>query len=123
MRVRHVSWMPLKTPRACRGYINFYAVYIGWLVAAVFLHLPSFKSLGFDVRTDVSMLLTIFLLSALVRPSFVLIGCLPCFPLLNHPSAHHSWSVLTLRLPSFCWMRHEGWSNARVGCKFGSLSA
>ena len=69
---RHTPGMvlPLTTHvHTCRGYINFYAVYIGWLVAAVFLHLPSFKSLGFDVRTDVSMLLTVFLLSALVRPS------------------------------------------------------
>lgn len=53
---------------ADRGYINFYSLYIGWLCGAVFLHLPSFKALGFDVRTDVSMLLTIFLLSCLVRP-------------------------------------------------------
>jgi len=53
--------------RARRGYINFYAVYIGWLCSAVFLHLPSFQALGIDVRTDLSMLLTIFLLSLLAR--------------------------------------------------------
>ena len=52
-----------------RGYINFYAVYIGWLCSAVFLHLPSFQALGLDVRTDLSVLLTIFLLSLLVRPA------------------------------------------------------
>ena len=51
-----------------RGYINFYAVYIGWLCSAVFLHLPSFQALGLDIRTDLSVLLTIFLLSLLVRP-------------------------------------------------------
>jgi len=42
-------------------------VYIGWLCSAVFLHLPSFQALGIDVRTDLSMLLTIFLLSLLAR--------------------------------------------------------
>lgn len=61
-----------------RGYINFYSLYIGWLCGAVFLHLPSFKALGFDIRTDVSMLLTIFLLSCLVS-GFVLQPCLSCF--------------------------------------------
>ena len=50
----------------CSGYINFSSVYIGWLCGAVFLHLPSLKSLGLDVRTDVSVLLTLFLLSLLV---------------------------------------------------------
>lgn len=51
----------------CSGYINFSSVYIGWLCGAVFLHLPSLKSLGLDFRTDVSVLLTLFLLSLLVR--------------------------------------------------------
>ncbi|KAK9835056.1 hypothetical protein WJX81_007542 [Elliptochloris bilobata] len=51
---------------ASAGYINFYAVYIGWLCSAVFLHLPSFQALGIDIRTDLSVLLTIFLLSLLV---------------------------------------------------------
>ncbi len=54
------------TDAACRGYINFYSVYIGWLCSAVFVHLPKFKALGFDIKTDVSLLLTIFLLSCLV---------------------------------------------------------
>ena len=49
------------------GYINFSSVYIGWLCGAVFLHLPSLKSMGLDFRTDVSVLLTLFLLSLLVR--------------------------------------------------------
>ena len=60
-----------------RGYINFYAVYIGWLCSAVFLHLPSFQALGLDVRTDLSVLLTIFLLSLLVRPLRQALACSP----------------------------------------------
>jgi len=35
----------------------------------VFVHLPSFQSMGIDVKADISMLLTIFLLSLLVRPN------------------------------------------------------
>ena len=46
-----------------RGFINFYSVYIGWLCSAVFLHLPSFAALGIDVKADVSILLTTFLVS------------------------------------------------------------
>ncbi|KAK9823894.1 hypothetical protein WJX72_006230 [[Myrmecia] bisecta] len=48
---------------ASRGYINFYSVYIAWLCSAVFLHLPGFQTLGIDVKTDLSILLAIFLLS------------------------------------------------------------
>lgn len=54
----------------CRGYINYYSVYLFWLGSAVFIHLPSFQSMGIDVKADISMLLTIFLLSLLV-----------CFPM------------------------------------------
>ncbi len=53
----------------CRGYINYYSVYLFWLGSAVFVHLPSFQSMGIDVKADISMLLTIFLLSLLVRPN------------------------------------------------------
>ncbi len=51
-------------------------------MAAVFLHLPSLKSLGFDVRTDVSLLLTIFLLSTLARSLPLRADChtVPCAP-------------------------------------------
>lgn len=48
------------------GYINWTTVYAVWLCAAVFYHLPSFNSMGLDVRSDLSMLLTVFLLSLLV---------------------------------------------------------
>ena len=44
-------------------------MYIGWLCSAAFVHLPKFKALGFDIKTDVSLLLTIFLLSCLVSLS------------------------------------------------------
>ncbi len=54
-------------PSCCRGYINYYSVYLFWLGSAVFVHLPSFQSMGIDVKADISMLLTIFLLSLLVR--------------------------------------------------------
>ena len=48
---------------ASSGYINWGTVYAVWLCSAVFYHLPSFESLGFDIKADVSILLTIFLLS------------------------------------------------------------
>ena len=50
----------------CRGYINLYTLYIFWLCSAVFVHLPSLQSMGFDVRADITMLITILLLSLLV---------------------------------------------------------
>ena len=51
---------------ASRGYINWTTIYVVWLCAAVFYHLPSLDSLGLDVRADLSMLLTVFFLSLLV---------------------------------------------------------
>lgn len=41
-------------------------MYILWLCGAVFLHLPSFESLGIDLKADVSVFLAVFLLSLLV---------------------------------------------------------
>lgn len=57
---------------ACSGYVNPYSVYICWLCGTVFLHLPSLESMGFDVKADVSVLLTTFLMSMVVGPI-----CLP----------------------------------------------
>lgn len=51
---------------ASEGYINYYSLYLFWLGSAVFIHLPSFQSMGIDVKADISMLLTIFLLSLLI---------------------------------------------------------
>ena len=31
---------------ASRGYINYQAIYIAWLMLAVFYHLPSLESMG-----------------------------------------------------------------------------
>jgi hypothetical protein len=56
----------------CSGYINFTSVYIAWLCGAIFLHLPSFASLGIDFKTDLSLLLTVFLFSLLVSLSSTL---------------------------------------------------
>ena len=47
----------------CRGYINLYSLYIAWLASAIFIHMPSFESLGLDVRADVSMLLVTFVVT------------------------------------------------------------
>ena len=58
----------------CSGYINFTSVYIAWLCGAIFLHLPSFASLGLDFKTDLSLLLTVFLLSLLVN-TLACTGC------------------------------------------------
>ena len=60
-----------------RGYINFYSLYIAWLMSAVFIHLPSFQSLGLDVRADVSMLLVTFLVTLL---TLGLMHGAPCQP-------------------------------------------
>ena len=62
----------MAVPRS--GYINFTSVYIAWLCGAIFLHLPSFASLGLDFKTDLSLLLTVFLLSLLVNP----LACTGC---------------------------------------------
>lgn len=51
---------------ASSGYVNPYSVYICWLCGTVFLHLPSLESMGFDVKADVSVLLTTFLMSMVV---------------------------------------------------------
>lgn len=48
---------------ASAGYINWNTMYAVWLCSAVFYHMPSFESLGFDIKADVSILLTIFLMS------------------------------------------------------------
>ncbi|GBF92372.1 hypothetical protein Rsub_05574 [Raphidocelis subcapitata] len=44
---------------AHRGYINLSTAYICWLMLAVFYHLPSLEALGFDVRADVSLALSV----------------------------------------------------------------
>jgi hypothetical protein len=48
---------------ASSGYINWNTVYAVWLCSAVFYHMPSFESLGFDIRADVSIMLTVFSMS------------------------------------------------------------
>ena len=54
----------LTSRMACRrGYINLYSLYIAWLASAIFIHMPSFESLGLDVRADVSMLLVTFVVT------------------------------------------------------------
>lgn len=48
------------------GYLNFYSLHIIWLCSSVFLHLPGLAELGLDVRADMSILLTTFLVSLAV---------------------------------------------------------
>jgi hypothetical protein len=50
----------------CRGYVNFYSLYIVWLCSALFCHLPSFQALGIDMKADVSLALSIAASSLLV---------------------------------------------------------
>lgn len=90
----------------CRGYINYYSVYLFWLGSAVFIHLPSFQSMGIDVKADISMLLTIFLLSLLVRfpipscnKSLLAELCLHpvhCLAAVLHLSSGHTYSDSSL---------------------------
>ncbi len=58
---------PHPTPQTPRGYINLSTAYIGWLMLAVFYHLPSLEALGFDVRADVSLALSVACYSVAVR--------------------------------------------------------
>jgi len=51
---------------ASGAYINWSTVYAVWLCAAVFYHLPSLESMGFDIKADVSILLNIFMLSCVL---------------------------------------------------------
>ncbi|WIA33540.1 hypothetical protein OEZ86_006664 [Tetradesmus obliquus] len=51
---------------AHRGYVNFYSLYIVWLCSALFCHLPSFQTLGIDMKADVSLALSIAASSLLV---------------------------------------------------------
>lgn len=41
-------------------------MYIAWLLSAVFYHMPSLDSMGIDIKADISLLLTTFLLSLCV---------------------------------------------------------
>jgi hypothetical protein len=54
---------------ASEGYINWSSIYVVWLCAAIFYHLPSLESMGIDVKGDLSMALTVFLLSLAVLGS------------------------------------------------------
>ncbi|MEW5320472.1 MAG: hypothetical protein WDW38_011542 [Sanguina aurantia] len=51
---------------ASRSYISSYSLYVLWLCGAVFYHLPSFNALGIDIRTDLSMLIVVFLCTMMV---------------------------------------------------------
>ena len=64
--------------------INWSTVYAVWLCAAVFYHLPSFDSLGLDVKADVSMLITVFLGSLVILGSLsVAYGTAAAFHLIS----------------------------------------
>jgi len=79
----------------CSGYINFTSVYIAWLCGAIFLHLPSFASLGIDFKTDLSLLLTVFLFSLLVSTSA---GIAPCCEILPADECSKLWKEMALSL-------------------------
>ena len=93
----------------CRGYINFYSVYIGWLCSAVFLHLPSLEALGIDIRTDVSVLLTMFAVSVLVCSYNKLVPYL----------AQSCWGAGSFQLAGEACTVHEGCGRAfslKISC-------
>lgn len=54
---------------ASRGYINWTAVYVIWLLSAVAYHTPSLETLGIDIRGDLSLTLSTFLGSLAVLAS------------------------------------------------------
>lgn len=51
----------------CSGRINFYSIYLAWLLSAWVYHLPGIAALGIDVKADVSLMLLVFFASILVR--------------------------------------------------------
>ncbi|KAL3147784.1 hypothetical protein ABBQ32_002515 [Trebouxia sp. C0010 RCD-2024] len=73
---------------ASEGYINYYSVYLFWLGSAVFVHLPSFQSMGIDVKADISMLLTVFLLSLLILGALHAIHAVAVFFKLMSPALY-----------------------------------
>lgn len=78
--------------------ISWSSVYIAWLCSAVFYHLPSLDTLGIDLRADLSILLTTFLLSlavlgAAAAAHAAALALAWVRPWLAHPSAA---SVITL---------------------------
>lgn len=54
-------------PPLRRAYINYTGIYMCWLIAALFYHLPSLDSLGINVRADVSLTIVVTLGSLMVR--------------------------------------------------------
>ncbi len=58
---------PPRFAPAARGYLNLSTLYIVWLCAAVFYHLPSLEQLGLDVRADLSLLIVAFIATLAVR--------------------------------------------------------
>lgn len=52
------------------SYSNFSRWYVGWLLVAAVYHLPSFQSMGVDMRMNLSLFLTLFLASVLVLALF-----------------------------------------------------
>eukprot|EP00873_Tetraselmis_striata_P039964 jgi/Tetstr1/460228/TSEL_005543.t1 len=50
---------------AASGRINFYSIYLAWLLSAWVYHLPGIAALGIDVKADVSLMLLVFFASIL----------------------------------------------------------
>ncbi len=51
--------------------INWSAVYAAWLVSSLLYHFPPLEKLGFDIKADLSIALTIFLMSCVLLGSIV----------------------------------------------------
>jgi hypothetical protein len=51
-------------------YVNFACRYVAWLLIAALYHLPSFHSMGVDIRMNLSLFFTLFLASLLVLTLF-----------------------------------------------------
>ncbi|KDD75103.1 hypothetical protein H632_c869p0, partial [Helicosporidium sp. ATCC 50920] len=88
---------------ASNARVNWNTIYILWLMGALFYHVPPLASLGLDVRGDLSMALTVFLLSLVVlallqalHDAGVAAGAL--HPYLQDPSStrRRTWSRVAL---------------------------
>ncbi|KAJ7562881.1 hypothetical protein O6H91_03G087600 [Diphasiastrum complanatum] len=52
------------------SYSNFSRWYVAWLLVAALYHLPSFQSMGVDIRMNLSLFLTLFMASVLTLVAF-----------------------------------------------------
>ncbi|KAL6778167.1 hypothetical protein ACKKBG_A17180 [Auxenochlorella protothecoides x Auxenochlorella symbiontica] len=102
----------LRLGSAAGAQISWSSLYILWLCSAVFYHLPSLDSLGIDLRADLSILLTTFLLSlavlgAAAAAHAAALALAWVRPWLAHPSAASVVALHAANLALACSTYHN----------------